>query len=138
MPTDAMHLRMELFVEDMDRAIAFYRDVLGFTLLRREEGYASIRRGDVTLGIGPIAKLPDVGGYFTRHKLRANRGMGVEIVLEVADVTAAYERVRAFGYPILEPLQDQPWGLVDFRLADPDGYYLRITSLSARDGSAAG
>ncbi len=139
MPTDAMHLRMELFVEDIDRAIAFYRDVLGFALLRRDEGYASIRRGDVTLGLGPIAKLPDVGGHFTRHKLRANRGMGVEIVLEVADLEAEHARVRATGYPLLDALQDRPWGLADFRLADPDGYYLRITSLpSETEGPPAG
>ncbi len=137
MPTDTMHLRMELFVEDMDRAIVFYRDVLGFVLLRRDEGYASIRRGDVTLGLGPIAKLPDVGGYFTRHKLRANRGMGVEIVLEVADIRAEHDRVRAAGWPLLEPLRERPWGLVDFRLADPDGYYLRITSLPAQDSNAS-
>lgn len=138
LPTDAMHLRMELFVEDMDRAIAFYRDVLGFALLRRDEGYASIRRGDVLLGLGPIAKLPDVGGHFTRHKLRANRGMGVEIVLEVADVVAEHERVRATGYPILDALRNRPWGLADFRIVDPDGYYLRITSLPARDGADHG
>lgn len=136
LPTDAMHLRMELFVENMDRAIAFYRDVLGFTLLRRDEGYASIHRGSVTLGIGPIAKLPDVGGYFTRHKLRANRGMGVEIVLEVEDIAAEYERVRATGWPLLDDLKDRPWGLADFRLADPDGYYLRITSLPVQDDTS--
>ena len=28
---------------------------------------------------------------------------------------------------ISEELRLQPWGLHDFRLADPDGYYLRIT-----------
>jgi hypothetical protein len=28
---------------------------------------------------------------------------------------------------ISEPLQLRPWGLYDFRLTDPDGYYLRIT-----------
>jgi predicted enzyme related to lactoylglutathione lyase len=135
LPADVMRLRMELFVEDLDRAIAFYRDVLGFTLLRWEEGYASLRRGDVTLGLGPIAKLPDVGGYFTRPRLRANRGMGVEIVLEVADVLAEESQVRAAGWPILEPLRERPWGLTDFRLADPDGYYLRITSLPPRNAS---
>jgi hypothetical protein len=26
-----------------------------------------------------------------------------------------------------EPQQRGPWGLTDFRLSDPDGYYLRIT-----------
>lgn len=134
MPTDAMRLRMELFVEDLDRAIAFYCGVLGFALLRRDEGYASVGRGDVTLGLGPIAKLPDVGGYFTRPRLQANRGLGVEIVLEAADVAEEFERVRATGYPLLDDLQDRPWGLADFRLADPDGYYLRVTSFPVRDG----
>lgn len=128
MASDAMSLRMELFVEDLDRAIAFYHDVLGFRLLRRDQGYASIRRGTVTLGLGPIAKLPEVGGYFTRRRLAADRGLGVEIVLEVDDVLAEHERVQAAGYPIDGELKDRPWGLTDFRIADPDGYYLRITS----------
>ncbi len=136
MVTGSMRLRMELFVEDMDRAIAFYRDVLGFVQLRRDDGYASIRRGEVVLGIGPIAKLPDVGGYFTRPRLARNRGLGVEIVLEVEDVGAEYERVTAAGWPIVDTLQERPWGLKDFRLADPDGYYLRITELSGSDISA--
>jgi predicted enzyme related to lactoylglutathione lyase len=129
-----MGLRLELFVEDMDRAIAFYRDVLDFTLLRRDNGYASVRRGGVTLGIGPIEKLPDVGGYFTRPRLRGARGLGVEIVLEVADVHGEYERVRATGWPVVEPVRLRPWGLEDFRLADPDGYYLRVTSFPAAGG----
>lgn len=134
MPTGAMRLRMELFVEDMDRSIAFYHDVLGFGLLRRDEGYASVRRGDVTFGIGPIAKLPDVGGYFTRPRLAKGRGLGVEIVLEVEDIAAEYERVLATGHPVGEPLQDRPWGLTDFRLTDPDGYYLRVTSSEPNPG----
>ncbi len=29
---------------------------------------------------------------------------------------------------MIEPLLVRPWGLTDFRVADPDGYYLRITS----------
>jgi predicted enzyme related to lactoylglutathione lyase len=128
MPSDAMGLRLELFVEDMDRAIAFYRDVLGFTLLRQEEGYASVQRGGVVLGLGPIAKLPDVGGYFTRPRLARGKGLGVEIVLEVEDVEAEFERVAATGWPVVEPLRERPWGLTDFRLTDPDGYYLRVTT----------
>ena len=129
-----MSLRLELFVTDMDRTIGFYREVLGFTLLRREPDYASVRQGDVVLGIGPVAKLSDTGGYFTRSRLAGERGLGVEIVLEVDDVRAAYDAVRASGHPVLEPMQDRPWGLTDFRIADPDGYYLRITSRDRRNG----
>jgi len=36
--------------------------------------------------------------------------------------------LRAAGWPLDEDLQDRPWGLRDFRILDPDGYYLRITN----------
>lgn len=121
-------LRMELFVRDMDISIDFYRRVLGFELLRKEEGYASLRSGGVVLGLGPIAKLPVENAYFTQGRLAGERGAGVEIVLEVEDIEAMQEHVRAAGYPILERLQDRPWGLRDFRISDPDGYYLRLTN----------
>ena len=44
------------------------------------------------------------------------------------DVDALHRRVLASGYPVFEPLQERPWGLRDFRIVDPDGYFLRITS----------
>ena len=54
--------------------------------------------------------------------------VGVELVLEVDDVDAELERVRMSGWPIDEQLQERPWGLRDFRLIDPSGYYLRLTN----------
>ena len=52
---------------------------------------------------------------------------GVELVLEVDDVGAERDRVVAAGWPLGEDLQARPWGLTDFRILDPAGYYLRIT-----------
>jgi lactoylglutathione lyase len=122
-------LRLELFVEDMAATIAFYTQVLAFEVARHEpDDYASLRWGNAVLSIGPVAKLPEEGGYFGRDIPSYRRGLGVEIVLEVDDVEEWHARVGASGHPILEPLQDRPWGLRDFRIADPDGYYLRITS----------
>ena len=123
-----MGLRLELFVSDMDTSVEFYRRVLGFELMRREENYASVRSGAVTFGLGPISKLPLEDGYFTQSRLAADRGAGVEIVLEVDDVAAYHERALSSGHPVLHELQARPWGLTDFRITDPDGYYLRITS----------
>jgi lactoylglutathione lyase len=129
MPPTQMSVRLELFVQDMDQTIAFYTHVLGFEVLRREEEYASLRNGTCIFGLGPIAKLPaECEGYFTRSKLSAAHGLGVEIVLEVNDVSVVYKHVQSCGYPIEEPLQKRHWGLTDFRLVDPNGYYLRITS----------
>ncbi len=40
-----------------------------------------------------------------------------------------YDKVKASGYKrVLSPLRKRSWGLTDFRITDPDGYYLRITS----------
>jgi lactoylglutathione lyase len=125
-------LRLELFALDMEASIAFYTRVLAFELVRHEPGdYASLRLGGLDLGIGPVAKLPEEGGYFSRDIATLRRGLGVEIVLEVGDVEGCHERVADSGHPILEPLRERPWGLRDFRISDPDGYYLRVTSRPA-------
>ena len=124
-----MELRLELFVEDMDAAIDFYTRVLRLELIRNEPGYyASLRKGAVVLGLVPISKLPGEGGYFTRDIADHRRGLGVEIVLEVDNVDAVHGHVLFSGHLVFEPLQERPWGLRDFRIVDPDGYYLRLTS----------
>jgi lactoylglutathione lyase len=125
MPPEQMSVRLELFVQDMDRAVAFYVDILGFEMPERSEDYVSLRNGTCRFGLGPIARLSAKRGGSGPS---AVRGLGIEIVLEVDDVHWAYEHVQASGYPIEEPLHKRNWGLTDFRLVDPDGYYLRITS----------
>jgi uncharacterized glyoxalase superfamily protein PhnB len=85
-----------------------------------------MRLGAVVLGIGAASDLPAVHPLKPRAGERS--GLGVEIVIEVGDVDAAHAAVQASGQPILLPLKERPWGLRDFRIADPDGYYLRITS----------
>jgi catechol 2,3-dioxygenase-like lactoylglutathione lyase family enzyme len=121
-----MRLRIELFVEDLDTSIGFYERTLGFELTRRDEHYASLRRGAAVLGLGPVAALPErgTGAGFTRERLARDRGAGVEIVLEVEDLEGV---LATAGQALAEPLQERPWGLRDFRIVDPDGYYLRVT-----------
>nr|WP_297784935.1 VOC family protein [uncultured Allomuricauda sp.] len=126
---DKMTLRMELFTSDMKKSVDFYTKVLGFTMEGTEinMSYQPVRKGNVVIGIGPIRKLSK-NHHFNPDLKPINKGYGVEIVLEVADIKEVYEQVKASGYSIHEPLTYQNWGLEDFRLVDPDGYYLRITS----------
>jgi len=118
-----MTLRFEIFPDDLDATIDFYTRVLRFRLIadRRDEpsAYVSLQRGSVRVGAARRA-VPDA---------RAARlpPAGVELVLEVDDVVAERDQIKAAGWPMAEDLRDRPWGLRDFRVLDPAGYYLRIT-----------
>ena len=118
-----MSLRIELFVDDLDVFVDFYTRVLSFELAddRRdaEWPYAAVARDGVRIGAVRAGKEVD----------RAARTVptGTEIVLEVDDVAAEHDRAVAAGHPPVGGLQQRAWGLTDFRLHDPDGYYLRVT-----------
>lgn len=45
----------------------------------------------------------------------------------VEDIEDYYEKAKEFAN-VFEPLQQRPWGLKDFRIIDPFGYYIRFTS----------
>jgi catechol 2,3-dioxygenase-like lactoylglutathione lyase family enzyme len=141
-----VRLRLELFVDDLAVAEDFYTGVLGFEVVGRQPGYVSVRRGSVLFGLGPVAKLPadddrpwpgpsapawaaGRGPGFSRRRLAEDRGAGVEIVLELDDlgqVAALHDRCLAADV-VVDDLRQRPWGLWDFRVVDPDGYYLRVT-----------
>lgn len=139
-----VRLRLELFVDDLALAEEFYTGLLGFEVVDRQPGYTSVRHGEVTFGLGPVAKLPAdddrpwpgpagpqrrFGPGFSRRRLAEDKGAGVEIVLELDDlgrVASLHDRCLAAGV-VVDDLRQRPWGLWDFRVVDPDGYYLRIT-----------
>ncbi len=131
-----MGCRLESFVGDLDASIAFDERARGFRVARHEHEYASLRRGDAELGLAAISEIPaqGAGPGFSRERLARDRGAGVEIVLEVEDLGAAVEAVERAGFGLVEPPRDRPWGLRDFRVADPDGYYLRVTTRSPETG----
>ncbi|HEX8618790.1 MAG TPA: VOC family protein, partial [Thermoanaerobaculia bacterium] len=91
--------------------VAFYRDVLGFAVYRswdREEDRGTIfiapnGRGLIEIEAGAVQ--PSIQGGF---------------YLEVSDVEAWYERVRAAGAPVRKPLGLTSYGHVNFKTADPN------------------
>ena len=131
-PMHDMTLRFELFVADTARATGFYSDVLGFEVAAEfgdSDGstYVELRNGDAIIGVQREDALEHAVAEGDPAVFRSPPS-GVELVLEVGDVQAYRRRVQASGYPIATEVEERPWGEVDFRLRDPDGYYLRITS----------
>ncbi len=124
----AAQTTVELHVPDFAPVKDFYGR-LGFTVVREdraEDGYLVLRRERSVLAFWPGSAAFARHAYFGRFPPDTPRGYGVEIVIEVEDVVALHETARAFT-TILSPLRRRPWGVRDFRVADPFGYYLRIT-----------
>jgi lactoylglutathione lyase len=120
-------LRLELFVADLRASLDFYQRVLGFEKeAERPGGYTPLTQGAVRLALNRRSDLDE------HHPIRVvpheRPGRGVEIVLEVDDVGATYRRVVAANWRRSAELTRRSWGLTDFRLVDPDGYYWRVTS----------
>lgn len=125
-------LRIELFPSSLEKFIDFYSNVLRFTLIKHVDDYAYLQRDNIFIGaIETISdeNLQQKGSYRQPRK-------GVEIVLEVDQLENERDHIVEKGWKLDEDIHMQPWGLQDFRLIDPDGYYLRITTPSpSRDGT---
>jgi predicted enzyme related to lactoylglutathione lyase len=117
-----MALRIELFPDDIEAAVDFWVRVMGFAITADHRGssepYTSLVRGDVRVGL----VQREVSAREARRP-----PLGVEIVLEVEAIREERDRIVATGWALDEDLRDRPWGLADFRLLDPAGYYLRVT-----------
>ncbi len=117
-------LPVEVFPADLGRFVDFYVGVLGFDLIadRRDTStpYVSVRRGTVCIGASRAWQRVDA----------SSRGVpaGTELVIEVDNLVAERDALVAAGYPPAEDITERSWGLADFRVFDPDGYYIRFTT----------
>jgi catechol 2,3-dioxygenase-like lactoylglutathione lyase family enzyme len=122
----------ELDVDDLDSSLAFYVTVIGFRVLfdRPEERFAYLDLDGVHLMLEEAA---GPGRRFRTAPLEHPYGRGVNFQIEVADVMAIYQRVRAAGAAVLIPLEERWYrqeqienGNLQFVVGDPDGYLMRF------------
>jgi predicted enzyme related to lactoylglutathione lyase len=111
-------------VSDMEKALAFYRDILGLTLEMVYEGiWAEFSVGAMTLAlVGPPWGAPPQPGY---------QGGGTA-ALAVEDVGASLEELKAKGVAVLDGPHDTPVCHMAM-IADPDGN--RIWLHQRKDGT---
>jgi len=118
---------VELHVADVEASIRFY-EALGFRVARRWEDWVRLDRDGAELVLQGDAYVRGNEHYFTPFLDRSPRGVGVEVTVEVDDVDAVHAAAAAAGLRIVKPIHDRAWKARDFRLADPDGFFIRITS----------
>ncbi|KAK5198988.1 hypothetical protein LTR96_003640 [Exophiala xenobiotica] len=121
-------LRIEIFPTNLRRMIDFYCNVLHFKLVKHESNYAYLKRDSVFIG---AIETPSSETLEEKESYR-RPNKGIEIVIEVDDLEKERDFIVGKGSTLDADIASQPWGLKDFRLVDPDGYYLRITTHSLR------
>lgn len=120
---------VELHVPDFAPAKRFY-GALGFVPLREEiggeEGYLVMGHGADMLRFWPGTAALGRLSHFGPSPSNAIPGYRIEIVLTFADIEAAFAAATSAG-TIVEPIRERRWGLRDFRVLDPYGFYVRCT-----------
>ena len=99
---------------DLNRARAFYQDVLGLELLMNHGWIQTFgSQTEMTIQVSFATE----GGSDTPVP---------DLSIEVSDVDAACERMRDAGFPIEYGPADEPWGVRRFFVRDPFGKLVNI------------
>ena len=86
-----------LFVGDLERSVAFYRDVIGLPFKLQGDGYVEFATAGCRFGLYDRDRLRDLTG----QGADAPGHPGGEVVFLVEDVDAEAERLREAGATIL-------------------------------------
>ncbi|MFD9325317.1 VOC family protein [Streptomyces sp. NPDC060065] len=106
---------------DPERSRAFYGEKLGLAVYRE-------------FGTGPErGTVYFLGGGFLEVAGRSETppSPALKLWLQVADAAAAYEELAAAGVEVLRPPVQEPWGLIEMWIADPDGTEIVIVEIPA-------
>ena len=110
-------------VSDMDRAVAFYRDVCGLRAVTVSPGWSQFDLGnDLQLGLHPAREGLPEGEKLGQH------GRGWVLGFEVAHIVGGRRRLMEAGATIHGDYHDTPPGVI-LSFEDPDGNPLDMTQL---------
>jgi len=127
-PKDYPRLSPYLSVDDADRAIAFYCEVLGATEKMRmagpdgKVGHAELALGDSVIMLAD--EHPDIG-FLSPRRIG---GTAVTLHTYVEDVDATFERALAAGAKSLQAVENQFYGDRSGQFEDPFGHRWSVAS----------
>jgi uncharacterized glyoxalase superfamily protein PhnB len=123
-PLNASTLSASLTVASLQTSLAWYRDVLGFTVVRTFERAGTMFAASLRAGAVPILLTQDDGA----KGLDRVKGEGISLQLTTAqNIDELARRVRERGGTLASEPADV-MGARAFRLRDPDGFKLVISS----------
>jgi lactoylglutathione lyase len=112
-----------LTTNDLDRALAFYRDLLGGEVTYEfrgpdgEIGYVGLAMGSSHIGIGRDPTF-----------IAAEGRRSISVWVYADDCDRAVDRLRSGGTTVIDEPTDQAWGERTAHVLDPDGNEVIIAS----------
>jgi hypothetical protein len=124
---------VELYVEDPRYYVRLFRDALEFEVARDEGDFVQLTsaRGMILLN---AFEDPDAGHPFEHYRRETRRGMGVEIGIVTDHLERTWSKARVTPGCTVSAIVAQEWGMTDYRILTPHGYYLRVTTPPPRPG----
>ena len=124
--TEITSLAPQFLVDDLQNAIAYYRDRLGFeTDFVYESFYASVSRDGFSIHLKCAPKI-----IADRDHRKQNEHL--DAFVGVRGIEALYVELKSKGALITRFLEDRPWGSKDFYVEDLDGYILSFSEQTAQ------
>ena len=109
-----------LFVEDLERGIAFYGETLGFELRRRDIGFAEFHTNGVGLALWEVSDV--TAALALEATPRQGLTTMVAVRVETAEeVDALHDALVAKGVTIVQAPTTHSWNARTTYFSDPDG-----------------
>jgi lactoylglutathione lyase len=115
-----------LTVNDLQKSLSWYCDILGFTVNERWEREGSLAGVELVAG--------SLSFYLSQDDWKKGRdrvkGEGFRLYCTTAqNVDRLAEEIRERGGRLLEAPHDEAWGDRTFAVADPDGFKITISTV---------
>ena len=122
----------ELVVSNLDRSLHFWCGLIGFRVAyeRADEGFAYLEMGEAQIMLSAQAGM----GRWMTGAMEHPFGRGVNLQIAAEDIAAPLARLGEDGWQ-LHFAPEEKWyragdvetGLLQFAVADPDGYLVRLS-----------
>ncbi len=101
------------FVSEMDRAVKFYRDVIGLPLKFQSPGWSEFATGEVTLALHPASAKNPAGK--------------MEMGFSVPDLGQFHTEMRGKGVEFPMPPTKQEFGAMLAQFVDSEGAHISVS-----------
>jgi catechol 2,3-dioxygenase-like lactoylglutathione lyase family enzyme len=115
----------QFLVDDLEAAIEYYRERLGFELdFCYESFYASVSRDGFAIHLKCAPKTLADRAHRKQHE-------HLDVHIAVIGAPSLHDELRSRGAIITKPLEERPWSCRDFYVEDLDGYILCFSEPTA-------